>query len=389
VSPNLYPSSPYSAPSSPYNAPSSPYNAPVPPLEQIAPPDGKRRSSIVRDVAIGVAIAVLVLSGFLAVKYLILGSEGTSEPSAPTSLLSSVRLSIAGGSTAELFIDGKKIATVADKHEIPVPPGQHTVKLVGPDGRGCEQEMKLEAGKAKTLECTLSGAPAAPPVAPPVAPGAGTGSGSAQPSVGSGSGSAATTGSSDAGGSAAVGGSPAGSAAQGAAQGSTDTRPSTTAPSDHPVPDKTDRMPVEDPKPPAKLPAKPADHPTTTPAASKPPDKTVDRVKPTKPPVEDDPLGRLEGGTKPGEKKPIDDPTLKPLPKVPGDTKGYAAITSTPPARIAIDGKDTGLSTPIAGHALPLAPGKHKITFVISGDKFTFSVVIKAGEVSSMHKDLQ
>ena len=123
--------------------------------------------------------------------------------------------------------------------------------------------------------------------------------------------------------------------------------------------------------------------------ASKPVDKTTDRPRPAKPPVEDDPLGRLQGGIKPGDKKPADDPALKPLPKVPGDTRGYAAITSTPPARITIDGKDTGLSTPIAGNALQLPPGKHKVTFVIGGDKFTFSVVIKAGEVASMHKDLQ
>jgi hypothetical protein len=125
-------------------------------------------------------------------------------------------------------------------------------------------------------------------------------------------------------------------------------------------------------------------------AADKAPDKAADKTaRPTHPPVEDDPLGRLQGGTKPGERKPVEEPTLKPLPKLPGDTKGYAAITSSPPAKIAIDGKDTGLSTPIAGHALPLAPGRHKITFVIGGDRFTFSMVIKAGEVSSLHKDLQ
>ena len=86
--------------------------------------------------------------------------------------------------------------------------------------------------------------------------------------------------------------------------------------------------------------------------------------------------------------KPTDESAAKPSAKSPGDAKGYATISSTPPARIAIDGKDTGLSTPILGHALPLSPGKHKVTFIVGGDKFTFSITIKAGETATVHKDL-
>jgi serine/threonine protein kinase len=387
VPPNPYgPSNPYNTPG-PYAAPSAPYNAAVPPLEQIAPPDAKKRSSIVRDVAIGVAIAVLVLSGFLAVKYVLLDGD-SSEPTAPTSSYANIRLSIAGGITAELFVDGKKTATVGDKQEIPVPAGTHKVKLVGPGGDGCEQEMKLEAGKTKTLECTLNVAPASP------------GSGDKVPGTPAG-GSAAAAGSAGEAPGAAGGASPAG-AATGSAPGSatapvpgaTDVKPSGADPKDTPVPDKTDRMPVEDKKPsaravdpadrpidkPVRAQDKPADHPASV--ATKPPDRSADKPKPAKVAVDDE-LGRLDGGTKPGDKKPDD--KAKPA----ADAKGYVAITSSPPARISIDGKDTGLSTPITGHTLPLSPGKHKVMFLIGGDKFTFSVVIKPGETAAVHKELQ
>jgi hypothetical protein len=70
-------------------------------------------------------------------------------------------------------------------------------------------------------------------------------------------------------------------------------------------------------------------------------------------------------------------------------TKGYLQVFSKPNAKILVDGVDTNMKTPISGHALPLAPGKHKITFVIGDDRFTYPVVIKAGQTEQMSKDLQ
>ncbi|HET7501426.1 MAG TPA: protein kinase [Kofleriaceae bacterium] len=382
-----------------YGAPATPFNVPVPPIEPGVPAEGKRRSSIVRDVAIGVGIAALVLSGFLAVKYLVLDGDSAEAPAAASSY-PRLRLAISGGSAAELFVDERKVATVSDKQEIPVTAGQHKIKLIGPGGAGCEQEMKLEPGKTKTLECTLNTAPA------PGAPGAagatgatkpgGANDGSATAPAGTTPGSAAPAGSnapaapasapgggaSTASGSAAVpagSGGPAGSAVAMAAE----TRTPSASPGDHSA-DKPGGHATDDNK--AARPAdKPAEHATAS-AASKPPEHPAG--KPAKPAVEDDPLGRLDGGTKPGDKKP-DDPTRSGARAAAADPRGYAAITSNPSAKIAIDGKDTGLSTPISGHALPLTPGKHKVTFVIGGDKFSFSIAIKAGETTPLHKDLQ
>lgn len=72
-----------------------------------------------------------------------------------------------------------------------------------------------------------------------------------------------------------------------------------------------------------------------------------------------------------------------------GDPKGYLQVFSKPSAKILIDGVDTGLTTPIQGAALALAPGKHKVTFVIGGDRFTYFVVTKSGQTDTMTKDLQ
>jgi len=73
----------------------------------------------------------------------------------------------------------------------------------------------------------------------------------------------------------------------------------------------------------------------------------------------------------------------------PSSGSGYLQIMSKPAARILIDGVDTKLVTPVTGRQLPLSPGKHKVTFVIDDDRFTYPVVIKAGSTETMSKDLQ
>ncbi len=68
----------------------------------------------------------------------------------------------------------------------------------------------------------------------------------------------------------------------------------------------------------------------------------------------------------------------------PVDANGYLSITSTPPARIWIDHIDTGLTTPI--DAMPVKPGRHKVTFTVAGDRFTYAITIVAGETTTMTK---
>lgn len=67
-------------------------------------------------------------------------------------------------------------------------------------------------------------------------------------------------------------------------------------------------------------------------------------------------------------------------------TTGTLKIQSRPAARIFIDGADTGKTTPMV---LQLTPGKHKVTFQLNDNKYTFSTGVRAGEVVSLTKDLE
>jgi hypothetical protein len=68
---------------------------------------------------------------------------------------------------------------------------------------------------------------------------------------------------------------------------------------------------------------------------------------------------------------------------------GYLLIHTTPYARVIIDDKDTGMSTPIGRqNRLSLKPGRHKVTFVVDGRKFDYPVSITAGQEESLVRDL-
>ncbi|MEO7096269.1 MAG: hypothetical protein ABI175_23620, partial [Polyangiales bacterium] len=252
---------PYSSgqmPQQGYGQPGMYQQQPAGAVDQQPSLEAKKKSSIGRDVAIGVAIAGLVLGGFLAVKFLILdsgsgGSQSGSNSGAPSSI-ATIRLALPAGISADLFVDDKKIATVSDKQEIPVGAGQRKVKLVGPNGAKCEQDLKLAAGKTTPLECPMKAAPTEIP-------------------AGSGSGSSATTGTGP--GSAAV-----------AAVKPAETKPAETKPADTKV---AETKPV-DTKVAATKPAdtkvaetKPADTKTTKPAdlkTTKPADTKIAETKP-------------------------------------------------------------------------------------------------------------
>jgi hypothetical protein len=64
---------------------------------------------------------------------------------------------------------------------------------------------------------------------------------------------------------------------------------------------------------------------------------------------------------------------------------GYLQVFGKPAAKILIDGADTGRTTPTK---LKLTPGKHKITYVIGLDRFTYTITINAGETTTISKDL-
>ena len=75
-------------------------------------------------------------------------------------------------------------------------------------------------------------------------------------------------------------------------------------------------------------------------------------------------------------------------PAAPAPAAGTATlhIDCVPQAQILIDGAPTGKTTPVN---LTLTPGKHKVTYVIGADRFTYPVTLRAGETESVSKDLR
>ncbi len=68
---------------------------------------------------------------------------------------------------------------------------------------------------------------------------------------------------------------------------------------------------------------------------------------------------------------------------------GELLVFSTPSARIWIDGKDTGLATPISPRAsIRLKPGPHKLTFVVGDRRLDYNVTIEAGKTTKIVKQL-
>ncbi|MCX5741204.1 MAG: serine/threonine-protein kinase [Proteobacteria bacterium] len=324
--------------------------------------EGRRKSSLGRDIAIGVLIALVVLGGFLAVKFLILDKRG-EEPagtSAIASKMGTLQISLPGDVSAKLFIDGKEIGTYADKSSTTVNEGTHKVRLER-GAEKCERELKLEGGKSVVFDCVM------------LASGS---DGSATPAVGSGSAAKPET--------AGSGSALAPSVGSGSAITSGSGSDAKIAKVDPPKvdPPKLDPLKLDPPKvDPKKDPVK-VDPPKLDP-------KKVDPKDPKKvdPPKVDPP--KLDP-----KKDPKKDPTKDKLPfedkKPPTPTdKGFLDVSSNKKAKILVDGVDTGLSTPISGKALPLTPGKHKITFVVGEDRFTFPVTIKVGATETMRKELQ
>jgi hypothetical protein len=318
-----------------------------------------KKSTLGRDIGIGVGIAALVLVAFLVVKMFVL-DKGSDTKDQPPSTISTVHLKMTAGITGRMFIDDKDSMTVEDGQDVPVSAGKHKIRIVGPVN-ACDTIVSLEGGKTTTLDCVL----AAP----------------------SGSAAAQATGSAGSAGSATV-----------AQAGSADVKTPEVKQPEVKTPEvKTPEVKQPEVKTPeVKTPEVPetkgsastkttdVSHTTTTtktPDTSHTTTKTPDTSHTTT-------TTKATDTTHPDHTKTTD--TTKATDGGAADpTKGYLQVFSKPPAKILVDGVDSGLKTPISGHTLSLTPGKHKVTFVIGDDRFTYPVTIKQGSTETMSKDLQ
>ncbi len=135
---------------------------------------------------------------------------------------------------------------------------------------------------------------------------------------------------------------------------------------DDPRPEVTavrDPSPTADPPPPSPPPP--------------PPPERAGPSSPPPPPREPPPPSRHHTAPR--------DHTAPPKP-----SEGFLMVSTRPPGlSVSIDGKSTGMRTPIR-HPHPLSPGKHSITFLMDdGRKYDFDVKIAAGQTTKMVKALR
>ncbi|MBT8496559.1 MAG: protein kinase [Deltaproteobacteria bacterium] len=121
---------------------------------------------------------------------------------------------------------------------------------------------------------------------------------------------------------------------------------------------------------------KPRDKDKATTASTKP-DKGKDKV------VRNDKQDRKRDTKKDDTKKRDSDSKVK-KPEV-----GYLTAKTRPWARVMIDGRDTGKMTPIPPRTkLSLKPGPHRVTFVVDGQRYSYTVRIQAGKTTHLSRSL-
>ena len=94
---------------------------------------------------------------------------------------------------------------------------------------------------------------------------------------------------------------------------------------------------------------------------------------------------------KPPRKPPRPRPVAKKKPPKPpkGDVGFLVANTVPWGAKVLVDGRDTGQVTPVMPRKkIPLKPGRHKITFVLAGKKHTYSISVQPGKIARLIKKL-
>ncbi len=83
----------------------------------------------------------------------------SSHEAAPTSTIAILQFRLTPpGTTAPVVVDGRRVATVTDRQEVPVAAGSHVVFVDTANG-GCHEELTLEGGKTHVVACDVGLAP--------------------------------------------------------------------------------------------------------------------------------------------------------------------------------------------------------------------------------------
>ncbi|HEU5057364.1 MAG TPA: hypothetical protein VFU21_12595, partial [Kofleriaceae bacterium] len=347
----------------------------------------RRRASVGRDVAIGCAIAALVLAAFISAKFLMFGDEPRAQAESATK--GTIAVMADGTEPAEVTVDGTAVGVL--KGDAPltlggIEPGERLVRVTRGGAPPCEKKVDVRADKIEVVRCTFGHKAAA-------------------------TGTLLLTGVVD---DHRIYVDDQEITAESARE------PIQLAPGvDHSIVVKTGSKIVDQftvkPEPgqeiqrqiAVKTAAGERGKSSSKTAEARPvSDDGADEEKPTRTagkPVD----GEERTNTAPGPTAPSSDEELKPRKKPDPASAGSGGSTAKlgdgssaadqglftaytkPWARVYIDGKDTGKMTPIAPRsAIPLSPGTHKVVFAVGDQKFPFTITIRPGEKKNLVKVL-
>ena len=349
-----------------------------------------RPSSLIKDILIGVLVALVVI---LVVVIWRLFASGGLASSNPATLV----ITATPPQAAVVLVDGQRKGAMVPGNPFTlkdVSPQEHVITLKRVNLPDVKRTVTLEPGDVKVLSIALAAtalskaankpAPVLKPKATPVVE---SKPDAAPPDVGD---------------PAAVAAAKPEPAAAAKPEPAAAAKPE-PAPAPKPEPKvaaavtKPAPKPVVAAKPASKPRQKPVTKPVTKPAPKPEPKVAANPVgKPVilRPNATKDPFGGSAAKPKGAVAKPK--PTAKPKPRskpkvITASTRGmgFLVANTKPWAKVFVDGKNTGKTTPILPRAkISLKPGSHKVTFEVDGKKFHYNVKIVAGETARLIKKL-
>jgi serine/threonine protein kinase len=117
------------------------------------------KPSLVKDVAIGVGIALLVLGLFVAVKYMFFSNKAVAPAAATNQLLGSISISVPAGKRATVSVDGRPVGDLDGSKPLLVSDlglGEHVVEVTAAGAKTCRETVTLTSNDiASNVTCPL------------------------------------------------------------------------------------------------------------------------------------------------------------------------------------------------------------------------------------------
>jgi hypothetical protein len=324
-----------------------------------------RRPTASRDIAIGCAIAALVVAGIVSAKFLVFGDEPTAEAEVAAS--GTILVVVRDAQPAEVTLDGKIAGAIHDQSPLTLsalPPGSHAVLVTRAGAPPCDRKVQLGARHVEVVECSF---PKAPSYGRLILEGV----------------------------------EPkhrvfvddqeiSGEAAREPLHLTPGVEHTVQIKAGAAAPETIDEFAIElEPGQEIRRPIKTSrsgsrerSRDSRSSRSSSTRDRGVEADEEDDDDLDDDAdadsTSRSRGRS-----------SAAPAPVSPTAPGSFSAFTQ-PFARVFIDGKDTGKTTPIPPRsAIPLPPGKHDITFVVGEQRFTYRVTIAPGKNENLVKTLR